>query len=1365
MNQMLYKKGVLSLLTLLLFLGTSVGTLAYANCSVTITGPTFRCGSGGVGLTSVPVNTQGNVTYAWSTGSTSPNLHAFVSQTTTFTLTITDATGCTATASHTVTVNAPMTPVTVSVSPAGPYCLGQQTTVTASHSGANGPFTYLWSNGSPSQPVVTYEVVNGGGHPPTGNISVTVTNAQGCSWATPSTFFTVTPFFPTIVSDSTLPRCEGQLLNLRATTQSNWTITQYAWSTGETTPQIIVGASGNYQLTITNQNGCTAARSFNVPGFKPNPEFELTGPEYLCPGKKGRIFVDYKGNTPLYLWNPTLPNVPNPEIDAAGTYTLTLLATNGCSTTKSIDVKPGSTPAVDIAGIPAVCANEQAPRTLSVNSPATLTDYRWNTGEETAEINVDQPGTYAVTVTNNQGCTGVDNQLVIDGSAFSVNISGVSTMCLGDTVPLSVVQSFNQYEWSSGGTTRQINALEPGDYFVTVTNQFGCTGTAKYTVQAKSLGLTLSQSGPICPGDTARLTASGNNIVSYKWSNGENKPQTAVTRPGTYQVTVSDNLGCGAKGIVSVPSKAVDNNKIQMLPYACDGRMTLRIRPDSLSAFAWSTGDTLQNLSVNQSGNYAVRITSKDGCISGDTAALNVPVWQAVAIERQGAFCENNPATPVSLSATPGFARYAWSTGDTLAGISTVQPGAYTVEAWDTLGCVSTATVQLAASSMPDVSLDALPYACDATRTLQVGNDVFAAYTWSNGYQTPSVTVNASGDYSVTVSNTDGCTQTASITVDVPSLPEVAIAGAGALCPGESTVLNATPGFSAYTWSNGEQTENIQVGSAGAYTVVATDNNGCTAEATQTVDVLPLDPIIVRGARNICKGGGTTFTVFGNWTSIRWSTGETGPAIDASVAGVYAVTATNAAGCRAETTVELVVGDTLTPSVTMRPYACDGVLTLDAGMGFASYTWSNGVTTTAQAVTASGTYAVTVSDGKGCTGSAALSVTVPEVRTLAFDAPALLCSGTTAELTAGAGFADYQWSDGVAGPSRTISAGGAYTLTATDANGCTDEQTAVVAESTVAQPVILQVGLCDNRVRIMVDGFYSGYAWPDGSTLPFTEAPNNAEYALTLTNADGCASAFVIPVNMATTDAEAPAVACPADQLRCPADNVVVFDTPQATDNCSVASLTLTQGLPSGSAFPTGVTVNTWTARDAAGNQTECSFVVEVAPDADLVLESLTPDLGGTGAGAIDISVIGANAPYNFVWTAGANVVANTEDVSGLPAGMYTVSVFDNSGCLVATETYEVDLLSRTTYLAEDRQVTLTPNPTVGLLNIRFTEAPRQVYDILLIDALGRTALQQFGNAGQELTLDLGRLPAGAYAVVCLAAGKQMWTSKVVKMD
>jgi gliding motility-associated-like protein len=251
-------------------------------------------------------------------------------------------------------------------------------------------------------------------------------------------------------------------------------------------------------------------------------------------------------------------------------------------------------------------------------------------------------------------------------------------------------------------------------------------------------------------------------------------------------------------------------------------------------------------------------------------------------------------------------------------------------------------------------------------------------FAWSNGATTEDVSGLLPGNYTVTITDANNCSQSATYVVGVANPnPTPTIAGPTQYCAGETVQLDAVGGYSSYAWSNGSTGTPIFVSSPGTYTVTATSAAGCTGTASTTLTQIPLPAPNITGPPAVCMFyDQITLNAGAGFASYQWSTGDFTPTINVTQFGTYYVTVTNSFGCVG---VDFHIVAPLTnpaPFIVGPNNICAGVpIGLDAGNGYSSYLWSNGFNT--QAITAfiGGSYTVTVSNSGGCTGSASHDVT------------------------------------------------------------------------------------------------------------------------------------------------------------------------------------------------------------------------------------------------------------------------------------------------------------------------------------------------------------------------------------------------------
>jgi hypothetical protein len=439
---------------------------------------------------------------------------------------------------------------------------------------------------------------------------------------------------------------------------------------------------------------------------------------------------------------------------------------------------------------------------------------------------------------------------------------------------------------------------------------------------------------------------------------------------------------------------------------------------------------------------------------------------------------------------------------------------------WTGTGCVSSLTpVTVTVGQAPNVSAGNNQTVCTGTAITLNGSGA-ATYSWDNGVNDGvSFTPAATQTYTVIGTNANGCTDTAQVTVTVNALPTVSAGQNQTVCSGTAITLNGS-GATTYSWDNGvNDGVSFTPAATQTYTVIGTNANGCTDTAQVTVTVNALPNVSAGQNQTVCAGTAVTLNGSGA-NSYTWNNGvSNGVAFTPAATQTYIVTGTNANGCSNTAQVTVTVNALPNVSAGQNQTVCAGTAVTLNGSGANSYTWNNGVSNgVAFTPAATQTYIVTGTNANGCSNTAQVTVTVNALPNVIAGQNQTVCAGTAVTLN-GSGANSYTWNNGVSnGVAFTPAATQTYTVTGTNANGCSN--TAQVTVTVNALPSVSagpDTTVCDSDfpVTISANGNPNlSYTWSNGSNTQQTTFSAAGTYTVTVTDGFGCsASDDIIVIN------------------------------------------------------------------------------------------------------------------------------------------------------------------------------------------------------------------------------------------------------------
>ncbi|MBS1595573.1 MAG: glycohydrolase toxin TNT-related protein [Bacteroidetes bacterium] len=647
-------------------------------------------------------------------------------------------------------------------------CPGDTATLTADTVPGVGSH-YLWSTGDTTKTI----------HPTVaGTYTVTVTNSFGCSAMAYLTLILLPVPSATILNDTVCPGTYGVLSALAGKS--------YLWSTGDTSQYIVTATPGTYTVRAIDSFGCAYQ---SIGSIISTPQWQIfISNDTICNGDTAILSIS---GIDRCIWS-TYDSTTIIRVTSPGTYFVTALDSSGCSRSFSANAVLFPAPQITISSY-AACLGDSAELIASGGA-----SYSWSDGSSSSILKTTLSALYTVTALDAFGCSATATE-ISEIDTVKLKASNVSA-CFGSMATVTA-SGANQYLWNTGDSMPVFQTLMSGTYIVTGTDVNGCKDSVDVIVSFHG-PVVSATSDSIAYGDTAVLTGYGGTI--YLWSNGMNTQSIIATEGGTYDVTITDSIGCSA---VSTGEVYVDP---ATMPKALNDTIyegdTAVLEADGGVSYVWSTGDTTSRLRIVpvNTTTYSVTITGLNWTKTLNPVALVKCRFEVSLRDTNVCYGQLAPVT-AQISGSYNSLSYLWSDGDLSQTTIANSGGAYTVSVTDQHGCTASASA-VVGISIP-VSVNSVSIFPGTTATLVAAGG--STYVWSTGSQNDTIHTASSGVYSVTAVDTFGCTSSSQGTVTVITINS-SNGGAGqyvSLQPLKSDIpslntglpVGLTPGYSEVT--------------------------------------------------------------------------------------------------------------------------------------------------------------------------------------------------------------------------------------------------------------------------------------------------------------------------------------------------------------------------------------------------------------------------------------------------------------------------------------------------------------------------------------------------------------------------------------
>ena len=1093
------------------------------------------------------------------------------------------------------------------------------------------------------------------------------------------------------------------------------TLLSYWWSFGEPSsgasnssnlvdPTHTYAANGTYLAKFFLEFAC-GIDSVELP-VDINCSFQVSlMRDSLCLGECSLLNASIVGGVPpfQYTWthdasiNASQANVcPN----TTTTYGVTVTDANGTQANATAIIVVSTNVLVQLSGNQLQCAgNPEGVLNSIVSSGTSPYTYSWSNGDTQANLTGLYAGTYTLVVSDAAGCSDSDSYTFIEPTGLQVSGTITDPNCGSSNGSIAVLVNGGtgpfSYDWSDGATGPIRSNLGAGTYDCTVTDANGCDRgyTAVLVNSGAPVIQVVSSNDVTCFGFSdgqANLSVSGgSNPLQLSWPDGSNSLSRNDLVAGTYIVDLIDGLGCTAQASIVIAEPQALSANLTIQDETCagsDGSASVSITggtPTYVST--WMNNSSTTQINNLAPGNVSVLVVDAEGCqVTATGTIAAAPSYNGSIQIIQGVSC--NGGSDGSIEVITNYPQVLWWDGSSNLQRSGLSAGTYQVTLSGLAGCSSVISYQLLEPNPIQGTISLTPATClsggaSASAAVSGGSGALDL-VWSTGSISSTVTgLPSSSAISLTITDANGCSLTLNdITPSSPVLSIDALTVNSPSCPGAldgscSATISGNSGTVSYSWSTGGTSNSISNLGAGAGSLTVTDQAGCIATQSYLLtDPLPIQ-IQVSTTANSCFGFADAQAQVSSSDGqapylVTWPDGSNLTSRTDLAAGVYLVNVSDASGCNAQTTVQIVGPDELLANFTTTDASCgassgSASISVTGGTLPYFYLWDTGESTSAVNNLAPGSISVLVSDASGCQrsfSSSILAVSAP-VSSIDILEPISCFAGSNAEIEVNSNASiSVVWENGSTSLNRSGLSAGTYTAFISDPGGCLDTLTLTLAEpSQLTASVTTTNATCsssDGTAEVQASGGtipYS-YTWSNGSSQVTESNLPAGTIDVVVTDANQCALQVQATIGMNS----------PLTWTQVIHQDATCFGGNEGSALVQVAGNTggltytwLPNVSSTGSATNLISGVYSVIVTDAAG----CSLdtFLTISEPSPIQVSVLTQDANcfGEASGSAEVFVSGGTFPYTYQ----LNGAAVGSQLANLNAGVYQVVINDINNC------------------------------------------------------------------------------------------------------
>ncbi len=943
---------------------------------------------------------------------------------------------------------------------------------------------YLWETGSNAPSITVTE---------SGVYSLTVSGE--CTQGIDSIEVTILGELPVEIGPPTYTLCEGAAYNIQLDPDAG----MYEWQDGSTSPNYIIWTSGVYSVTL--DDGCDLTSDhIDITFIEGVDIFSLGDDIHICDGQT----IDYNFDPALgdFEWQDGSTSSTY-SIASPGTYSLTI--TNDCGfSSDEIEITHLGVPQFSLGPAEQILCESS---TIEFSFDPDLGDFIWQDGSTLPDFEINEPGTYGLTVTNACGSYAEEINVLLEIPpvfTFGDDITLCPVQTPYTLVPMNVMNA-EMYLWGDGSNTTEYEVFENGTYNLTISNVcFSVSDEINILVEDEAPHVELPPDQSLCDGETILLIPPF-IVGDFQWQDGTFDETYLVSQPGWYSLTITNECGQGSDSMlveyVSAPPVPQLGPDISL----CPGTDAVLYADDVLIPHVWQDGSVADSLIVTAAGDYILQYSNSCG-LTSDTVTVtmngNAPV---VMLPADTTLCEGEA---MMISSGISGVTYLWNDGTVFPNLTVTGPGTYSITVSNGCGADQDTIIIADGGLRPTVLLGPDISFCEGESVLilPVSTEV-SAWLWQDGSVGNTYLAIQSDTIDVQVTNQCGLSYDTLIVTILPSTPTFELGGDTSICAGESIVLEIGIPNIDILWSDGSSLSALTITAPGIY--FADISNGCgVASDSIEVSLLPDVPLLDLGNdQSLCIGEVITIDPGIPDVSYLWHDGSTNVSYQSTQQEIIILAITNSCGTSTDTLE--VIESTQGPQLELGPdiKVCEGeTVTIASGISGVDFLWHDNSILDHFITTVSGTFILEVSNNCG-SDSDTVDVDISGVSpSTQLGNDTLLCDGEVFVLLASTDpDVDILWNDGSQNVTYTVSQEGTYILTQT--NVCGQSADSISIEY-LSAPSSFYLGndtiLCPGESVVLASpSVPDQLEWQDGSTGMTFLVDAAGVYQLTISNACG----------------------------------------------------------------------------------------------------------------------------------------------------------------------------------------------------------------------------------------------------------------------